>query len=73
VVLAREERPMGGWRLEMGAQILQASFNSGAVTTLILDRDDARSRLNIDLRTESLTLAPGQSLEMEQELRWCRA
>jgi hypothetical protein len=73
VVLARRDRPVGGWRVAMGSLVLTAQFNREDVTSLIVDRDDARSRLNIDLRTESLTLAPGQSLEMEQELRWCRA
>jgi hypothetical protein len=48
---------------------MTASFSPEDVTCLILEMDAGRNRLAIDLRTESLTLAPGQSLVMEQEYR----
>ena len=68
-VLKQDNRPVGGWRLEIGRLALTASFSPKDVTVLILEWDDARNRLNIDLRTESAALAPGRSLVMEQDYR----
>jgi hypothetical protein len=70
VVLARQTQPSGQWRLEFGSFALTASFPPKAVTRLILDRDDSRNRLAIDLRSETVALEPGQSLVMEQAYRF---
>jgi hypothetical protein len=71
-VLSLFLRPTGWWRLATEGLALMASFSREKVTSLIVERDDTRSRLNIDLRTEDRPLSPGQTLEVEQEYRWGR-
>ena len=70
IVLARETRPSGQWSLTLESATLEAAFDPKTVTSLILDRDDSRNRLAIDLRSESLTIDPGESLVVDQAYHW---
>jgi hypothetical protein len=69
VTCERDLRPTGSWRLEFGASTLSASFSSDPVTALIVDRDDSRNRLAIDLRSDVISFAPKQTLTVEQNYR----
>ncbi len=69
LVLARETRPTGSWRMTFGAYVMEAAFSAEDVSCLILERDDERNKVAIDLRSETRSFAPGQSISVEQNYR----
>jgi hypothetical protein len=69
LILARDTRPTGQWCLDFDTTTLSASFDTNRVTSLILERDDSRNRLNIDLRSDSHTFGPGESWIMIQNFK----
>lgn len=63
-----DQLPLGAWQVDMPGYRLTQQFSGEPIVRAILGKVDASHTLALDLRTDMLQLAPGQAIEMQQQL-----
>lgn len=63
-----EELPLGAWQVEGAGFRITQRFSGEPVVRAILGKLVASGTLAMDLRTNIITLAPGQAINMQQQI-----